>query len=325
MAGALLTTLALLSRKAAPWLRGLRKAALLSTVTRGAEIKVAPQDVDEAIFSIHPVAFRLLGTFWIVVALLRSAIVYPSLAPPLPLIFIAITLASVLGYLYWIYRGATDAERLYPYRPSLNLLALRVFGSPNLSDFLNLSDAWQWIGTRQLLDGPDTAGHKAKDLLNYLSGRIDRSIKADATELHEALDAFSYAVILGKGDEIMSGMTAFARRERLRAAHFTAIGAIERGLFGWFDKEVKAYRNLPVNDQAEVVSLVDDIGLVNGGQAVHVHAVVILADGTAWGGHLLEANVWPTLEVFLTDYPAPLLKELDAATGLYLFEPEARG
>ena len=104
-----------------------------------------------------------------------------TLAPPLPLIFIAITLASVLGYLYWIYRGATDAERLYPYRPPLNLLALRVFGSPNLSDFLNLSDAWQWIATRQLLDGPDTAGHKAKDLLNYLSGRIDRSIKADAT------------------------------------------------------------------------------------------------------------------------------------------------
>lgn len=42
----------------------------------------------------------------------------------------------------------------------------------------------------------------------------------------------SYAITLGKGDEIMSGMTAFARSERLQAAHFTAIGAIERGLFG---------------------------------------------------------------------------------------------
>jgi hypothetical protein len=39
----------------------------------------------------------------------------------------------------------------------------------------------------------------------------------------------------------------------------------------------------------------------------------------------LQANVWPTLEVFLTDYPAPLLKELDAATDLYLFHPEGRG
>jgi len=178
-------------RKAAPWLRGLRNAALLSAVTRGADVKLAPQEADEAAFSIRPVVLRMLGAFWITVALLRAAISYPSLAPPLPTIFIAITLASVLGYLYWIHKGATDAERLYPYRPPLNLLALRVFGSPNLSDFLNLSEAWQWIGTRQLLDGPDTAGHKAKDLLNYLSGRIDRSITADATELHEALDAFS--------------------------------------------------------------------------------------------------------------------------------------
>jgi hypothetical protein len=38
-----------------------------------------------------------------------------------------------------------------------------------------------------------------------------------------------------------------------------------------------------------------------------------------------RANFWPTLEVFLTDYPAPLLKELDVATDLYLFQPEARG
>jgi uncharacterized protein len=55
----------------------------------------------------------------------------------------------------------------------------------------------------------------------------------------------SYAVTFGKGDEIMSVMTAFARRERLQAAHFTAVGAIEHGLFGWFDEKVKAFCNLP--------------------------------------------------------------------------------
>jgi uncharacterized protein len=137
--------------------------------------------------------------------------------------------------------------------------------------------------------------------------------------------ARSFAVILGKGDEIMSGMTAFAKHEQIKAAHFSGIGAIEHGLFGWFDRERKAYRNLPVSDQAEVASLVGDIGLVNGTPAVHIHAVVILSDGTARGGHLLHANVWPTLEVFLTDYPTPLVKEFDAATDLELFHPEAQG
>jgi uncharacterized protein len=133
----------------------------------------------------------------------------------------------------------------------------------------------------------------------------------------------SYAVILGKGDEIMSGMTAFAERERLVAAHFAAIGAIESGLFGWFDKNVKAYRNLPLNEQAEIASLVGDIGIVNGKPAVHIHAVAIPSDGIAWVGHVLNATVWPTLEVFLTAYPTPLMKELDQATDLELFEPEA--
>jgi uncharacterized protein len=83
-----------------------------------------------------------------------------------------------------------------------------------------------------------------------------------------------FAVTLGKGDEIMSGMTAFARCERLQAAHFTAIDAIERGLFGWFDERVKAFRKLPVDEQAEVVSLLADIGLVNGAPSVLRGAVI---------------------------------------------------
>ena len=123
----------------------------------------------------------------------------------------------------------------------------------------------------------------------------------------------------------VSGMTAFARRERLQAAHFTAIDAIKRGLFGWFDERVKAFRNLPVDKQAEVVSLVGSIALVNGAPSAHVDAVFILGHGTARGGYLSAANVWPTLEIFLTDYSTPLLKELDTATDLYLSQLEARG
>jgi uncharacterized protein len=51
---------------------------------------------------------------------------------------------------------------------------------------------------------------------------------------------------------------------------------------------------------------------------VHAHVVVGRADGTAHGGHLLEAHVWPTLEVVLTEAPAHLRRELDEETGLPL-------
>jgi hypothetical protein len=86
VAGSYLATLALLSPRAAPWLRGLRNAALLAAILPGRDsISVTPQETAEATVSIRPVALRLLGSCWVTIALLRAAIYYPSSAPPLPL------------------------------------------------------------------------------------------------------------------------------------------------------------------------------------------------------------------------------------------------
>lgn len=51
---------------------------------------------------------------------------------------------------------------------------------------------------------------------------------------------------------------------------------------------------------------------------VHAHVVVARFDGSAYGGHLLEAHVRPTLEVVLVETPAHLPRELDEETGLPL-------
>jgi predicted DNA-binding protein with PD1-like motif len=45
-------------------------------------------------------------------------------------------------------------------------------------------------------------------------------------------------------------------------------------------------------------------------------------DGTAPGGHLLAAHVWPTLEVVLVESPAHLLRKVDPETGLPLIALE---
>ena len=52
--------------------------------------------------------------------------------------------------------------------------------------------------------------------------------------------------------------------------------------------------------------------------ALHVHLVLGRRDGSAMGGHLLEAHVRPTLEVVLTESPAHLRRRKDPATGLSL-------
>ncbi len=134
----------------------------------------------------------------------------------------------------------------------------------------------------------------------------------------------TYAVIFAKGDEIMSGLTEFADREKIAGGHFTAIGALASARFGWFDRARKAYRDIPINHQVELISLVGDVGLANGAPQIHVHAAVGLPDGQMRGGHLLEAIVWPTLELFFTVSPTPLVKKHDPETNLFLFDLKER-
>jgi predicted DNA-binding protein with PD1-like motif len=56
---------------------------------------------------------------------------------------------------------------------------------------------------------------------------------------------------------------------------------------------------------------------------VHAHAVLGRPDGTTVGGHLLEGQVWSTLEVVLTEAPGALRKRVDPETGLALIDLDA--
>jgi uncharacterized protein len=131
----------------------------------------------------------------------------------------------------------------------------------------------------------------------------------------------NYAIILAKGDEVMSGLTDFARQNKVTSASFTAIGAFSHATLAWFDDAKKEFRLIPIEQQVELVSMIGDIALVNDQPAVHTHVAVASSDGTVRGGHVINAFVFPTLELFMTVYPTPLHKESDEATGLKLIDP----
>ena len=74
-----------------------------------------------------------------------------------------------------------------------------------------------------------------------------------------------------------------------------------------------------INQQSEVVSLIGNISLLDNKPVVHAHFAVGLSDGKVEGGHMIEAYVSPTLELFITVEPTPLYKHFD--NGLYLIDP----
>jgi predicted DNA-binding protein with PD1-like motif len=138
------------------------------------------------------------------------------------------------------------------------------------------------------------------------------------TKLLNAGPPRTYALILETGEEAVQTLTGFARQQRLHATQLSAIGAFSRVTLGYYDLAKKDYVKIEIGEQVELVSLLGDFAMTEGEPRLHAHVVVAKRDGTAHGGHLLQATVRPTLEVILTESPAWLTRHFDPASGLPL-------
>jgi predicted DNA-binding protein with PD1-like motif len=146
-------------------------------------------------------------------------------------------------------------------------------------------------------------------------------IQMEAKQIHEENGQKTFALVFDTGNEVMAGLSGFAAENDLNAASITAIGAFSDATLGYFDMERKEYKQIPVDEQVEVLSLIGDIAPKEDGEPqVHAHVVLGRSDGTTKGGHLLEARVRPTLEVILTESPEHLRRRTDEETGLPLID-----
>lgn len=130
--------------------------------------------------------------------------------------------------------------------------------------------------------------------------------------------AKTWALVFETGDEPISLLTEFAAAKKIRGARITGIGGFSEVTLAYFNLQSKEYERIPIREQVEVMSLLGNLGRFEGKPKVHVHAVVGKRDGSAHGGHLLEARVRPTLELFIVESPVELRRQKDPATGLPL-------
>jgi predicted DNA-binding protein with PD1-like motif len=137
--------------------------------------------------------------------------------------------------------------------------------------------------------------------------------------IHEGAQR-TFAVVFDKGDDVLENLLAFAREHELTAAEFTGLGALSDAVLGYFDWQEKDYKRIPIDEQVEVLNLTGNIALADGEPKLHPHIVLGKADGTAHGGHLLQAHVRPTLEVIVTESPVHLRRRSDKETGLALLD-----
>ena len=113
----------------------------------------------------------------------------------------------------------------------------------------------------------------------------------------------TYRINMKKGDEIMSGLTEFAEKYRIKNAYFTGLGAVNKGVFGWANPESGlGQKRIELNQEAEIVSFTGNISVDDQGRSVvHGHGSVSFSDGSVKGGHWWEAYVSIVAVIYVTE------------------------
>jgi hypothetical protein len=130
-----------------------------------------------------------------------------------------------------------------------------------------------------------------------------------------------WILVLAQGEEAKRALLEFANQEKIESASFVALGAFARATIAYFDWQVKKYKDIAIDEQVEVITLVGDIVPDDKGRAsLHAHTVLGRCDGSTRGGHLQKGHVRPTLEVTVTEMPAHLRRHKHPELGLALIE-----
>jgi predicted DNA-binding protein with PD1-like motif len=138
--------------------------------------------------------------------------------------------------------------------------------------------------------------------------------------LHDDGAQRTFVLVFDTNDDVLPELLSWAGAQKISGASFTAIGAFRRVTLGYFDIDKRSYAHIPLEEQVEVLALTGNVALAKGQPKVHAHVVVGMRDGTAHGGHLIEATVRPTLEVVLVESAPHLRRSMDEATGLALID-----
>ena len=134
-------------------------------------------------------------------------------------------------------------------------------------------------------------------------------------------EGYGYVMVMEKGESIKEKLLEFAKAERIQSAYFSAIGSVDNAKIGYYNLPNKTYSFKEYPETYELASLQGNISLYDGKQSVHMHAVLRESDGTILAGHLDDAKVAITLEMFLHLLDgASINRKLDPEIGLPLWD-----
>jgi predicted DNA-binding protein with PD1-like motif len=111
---------------------------------------------------------------------------------------------------------------------------------------------------------------------------------------------------LDAGEELVATLRAFCQEQEITAGLVTGLGSVDQVILGFLDPELREYVRRRFEERMEVGSLTGSISMEGDKPFVHIHAVLAPREQLAYTGHIHEAKVGATLELFLTAFPGTL-------------------
>ena len=120
------------------------------------------------------------------------------------------------------------------------------------------------------------------------------------------------------GEELLTQIKAYCEKRKIRSAVIThVIGSFSSAKLGFLKVLPGKYITKEIKGPLEIVACQGTIGTMAGtGELVlHIHGLVS-DENKATGGHINEAIIFSTAEVFIEETDFPIKRYLDSYTGL---------
>ncbi len=125
---------------------------------------------------------------------------------------------------------------------------------------------------------------------------------------------------LDPGEELVAGVAAVCEKEGVRLGVVSGIGAVDRAKVGLFVPTTKEYKSTVLEKPFEITCLAGNVSEMDGTLYLHLHATLADVDHNAFGGHLNEARISATAEIWIDAVEGTVDRAFSDTVGLNLLK-----
>ena len=125
---------------------------------------------------------------------------------------------------------------------------------------------------------------------------------------------------LDTGDDLVEEIERVCREKDVRAAWVSAVGAVRRASFAYYEQDERRYLELESTEHHEITGFIGNISIRDDRPFLHAHATFAARSGAAVGGHLLRGCEVFAAEVTIREMiGVELIRTPDEVSGLALW------